>query len=86
LATRKKAPDFEANLSQLEAIVAVLEEGKLSLDEALDRFEQGVRITRQCQQVLREAEQRVLLLTQGDAGESPTATTFTASSGEADDE
>lgn len=86
MATRKKAPDFEANLSQLEAIVAVLEEGKLSLDEALGRFEQGVRITRQCQQALREAEQRVLLLTQGDASENPTATTFTVSSGEADAE
>lgn len=86
MATRKKAPDFEANLSQLEAIVAMLEEGKLSLDEALGRFEQGVRITRQCQQALREAEQRVLLLTQADAGEDPTATIFPVSSGEADDE
>jgi exodeoxyribonuclease VII small subunit len=85
LATRKKAPDFEANLAQLEAIVAVLEEGKLSLDEALGSFEQGVRITRQCQQALREAEQRVLLLTQGPEGESPTTTSF-VTSGEAEDE
>lgn len=85
MATRKKAQDFEANLAQLETIVAVLEEGKLSLDEALGSFEQGVRITRQCQQALREAEQRVLLLTEGAEDQPPAATAFPVP-GEAADE
>lgn len=85
MATRRKTPDFEANLAQLEAIVAVLEEGKLSLEEALGRFEQGVRITRQCQQALREAEQRVLLLTRGDGDGAPTETSFDVAPGEAGD-
>jgi exodeoxyribonuclease VII small subunit len=85
LTSRRKTPDFEANLAQLEAIVAMLEEGKLSLEDALARFEQGVRITRQCQQALREAEQRVMLLTQGDANGNVVETPFPVASGEAED-
>lgn len=85
MTSRRKPPDFEANLAQLEGIVSLLEEGKLSLEDALGRFEQGVRITRQCQQALREAEQRVVLLTQGDANGTIVETPFPVASGEAED-
>ncbi len=72
MATRKKTPEFEAGLKQLEAIVAALESGALGLDEALRTFEQGVGIARQCQQTLRAAEQRVQRVLEADGGAAVT--------------
>ena len=58
---------FEATLAQLEALVARLESGELPLDEALRTFEQGIRLTRECQTALSSAQQRVQqLLQRGD--------------------
>ena len=60
-------PAFEAALAQLEALVARLESGDLPLDEALRTFEQGVRLTRECQGALTAAQQKVQrLLQRGD--------------------
>lgn len=50
---------FEKNLQALEKLVESMESGELSLDEALTQFEKGVRMTRDCQQALTSAEQRV---------------------------
>jgi len=55
---------FEPTLAQLEALVAQLESGELPLDEALRVFEQGVRLTRECQHALTTAQQKVKLLLQ----------------------
>ncbi|TVP54789.1 MAG: exodeoxyribonuclease VII small subunit [Halomonadaceae bacterium] len=52
-------PAFEDSLGQLEALVKQLEQGDLPLEDALKAFERGVTLTRQCQQSLRAAEQRV---------------------------
>lgn len=62
MATKKTTLDFEKSLQELERLVEVLEQGDLSLEEALKKFEQGVKLTRNCQQALREAEQKVHLL------------------------
>jgi exodeoxyribonuclease VII small subunit len=60
-------PAFEQSLEQLEALVTRLESGDLPLDEALASFEQGVRLTRDCQGALSAAQQKVqLLLQRGD--------------------
>jgi exodeoxyribonuclease VII small subunit len=60
-------PAFEAALAQLESLVTRLEAGDLPLDEALRTFEQGVRLTRECQSALAAAQQKVqLLLQRGD--------------------
>ncbi len=53
---------FEQALEQLEALVARLEGGELSLEDSLTTFEEGIRLTRECQQALRSAEQKVALL------------------------
>jgi exodeoxyribonuclease VII small subunit len=67
--SRKKI-DFEKSLAALEAIVHQLEDGDLSLEESLAAFEQGVKLTRECQAALDAAEQRVqLLMEQGDQSE-----------------
>jgi exodeoxyribonuclease VII small subunit len=55
---------FEATLAQLEELVARLESGELPLDEALRTFEQGVRMTRECQSALTAAQQKVQQLIQ----------------------
>jgi exodeoxyribonuclease VII small subunit len=57
-------PAFEAALAQLESLVIQLEAGDLPLDEALRTFEQGVRLTRECQSALAAAQQKVQLLLQ----------------------
>jgi len=60
--TKQKSVDFEKSLGQLEALVEKLEAGDLSLEESLQAFEQGVKLTRECQSRLAEAEQRVQIL------------------------
>ncbi len=56
-------PTFEEALSRLEALVAKLEAGELPLEEALQAFEEGVKLTRLCAERLEDAERRVHLLT-----------------------
>ncbi|MGB5210614.1 MAG: exodeoxyribonuclease VII small subunit [Gammaproteobacteria bacterium] len=62
--TRKKTKetDFETALAELETLVAKMEEGDLPLEDALRQFERGVTLTQQCQQALRQAEQKVEIL------------------------
>ncbi len=55
-------PDFEQSLMELEALVARLEQGDVPLEEALETFERGVALTRQCQTALRTAQQKVEIL------------------------
>jgi len=55
-------PTLDESLAALEALVERMESGELSLDESLQVFEKGVRLTRECQQALAEAEQRVRIL------------------------
>jgi exodeoxyribonuclease VII small subunit len=56
--------DFEAALEELEELVTKLEKGDLPLEESLKEFERGVALTRSCQKELKEAEQKVNLLTE----------------------
>jgi exodeoxyribonuclease VII small subunit len=60
-------PSFEAALAELEAIVHRLEEGDIPLDEALARYESGVRLLKRCFALLEQAEQRIELLSDVDA-------------------
>ena len=47
---RKKTPlDFEQSLADLQTLVERLENGELSLEDSLTAFEQGIRLTRDCQ-------------------------------------
>lgn len=62
MASKKNTLDFEKALRELEQLVEVLERGDLSLEESLKKFEQGVKLTRSCQQALQQAEQKVHLL------------------------
>jgi exodeoxyribonuclease VII small subunit len=59
---KAKTLDFEQSLTELEALVVRMEQGDLSLEESLNAFEQGVKLTRECQATLAQAEQKVRLL------------------------
>ncbi len=62
MAEQNKPLDFEASLSQLETLVEKLENSEFTLEQSLQAFESGVKLTRQCQQSLSDAEQKVQLL------------------------
>jgi exodeoxyribonuclease VII small subunit len=67
MAARKKATlDFEQSLTDLQNLVERLENGELSLEDSLTAFEQGVRLTRDCQAALAQAEQKVQILMERD--------------------
>jgi len=53
---------FEAQLAALERVVRELERGDLPLERSLELFEQGVRLSRVCQERLNEAERRIEVL------------------------
>ncbi len=64
--SRKRVPDLEKSLTELEDIVQLLEEGEIPLEQALKQFEKGVKLSRECQTALRAAEQRVQVLLDGE--------------------
>lgn len=60
MAKQIKPKNFEASLKQLEKILSSMEEGGLSLEASLKSFEEGIELTRHCQKLLQEAEQKVI--------------------------
>ena len=75
MATNKKTgvAGLEKSLEDLEAIVERLEGEELPLAEALKEFERGVKLTRECQTTLKEAEQTVEILLKKTADADPEA-------------
>lgn len=67
------AENFESAISRLEQLVEQMESGQLSIEDALTAFEEGINLTRHCQSILQEAEQKVKILTEstGEIKESP---------------
>ena len=55
----KKTLNFEKALTDLESLVEDMEQGDLSLEESLKRFEKGISLTTECQQALQKAELKV---------------------------
>jgi exodeoxyribonuclease VII small subunit len=66
--SRQSKPDttppihFESAIATLETLIEQMAKGNLSLEDSLRHFEQGISLTRQCQSVLKTAEQKVQLL------------------------
>lgn len=73
MARKKAALDFEQSLTNLQVLVELLENGELSLEDSLTAFEQGIRLTRECQSALAQAEQKVQVLLErdGELAEEP---------------
>ena len=60
---------FEEALSRLGEVVRVLENGEASLDESIKLFEEGIKLSKQCTNLLESAEQKVRFLQQENIGE-----------------
>ena len=60
---------FEKDLEKLEQVVEALETGGLSLDDALKRFEEGIKLARRCEKALGEAEKKIEILTKNAQGD-----------------
>ncbi len=68
-AKKEAAANFEKDLEALEKVVGALEEGGLSLDESLKQFEEGIALSRRCEQALSAAEKKIQILMKNADGE-----------------
>lgn len=78
-----KPKTFESSLEELERIVRELEQGELPLERSLELFEHGVKLSRECQDRLNQAERRIEILMRDNQGR-PAVRAFEAENG-ADD-
>ena len=69
----KKALNLEKSMGELEQIVEQLEGGDLTLEKSLAQFEKGIKLSRECQQALSAAEQKVQILLGDELEDSPNA-------------
>lgn len=64
---RKKSTTlFEDSMAELEQLVEQMEQGDITLEESLQSFERGIKLTRTCQKALQDAEQKVQILLEKD--------------------
>ena len=57
---------FEDNMNNLEKIVIELEKGDLNLDDSIAKFEDGIKISKECNKILEEAEKKITILLEKD--------------------
>lgn len=58
--------NFEEQMEKLEEIVAQLEKGDLNLDDSVSKFEEGIKISKECNKILEEAEKKITILVNKD--------------------
>ena len=58
--------NFEDSMKKLEEIVTELENGNLNLDESVSKFEEGIKIAKQCNNILEDAEKKITILLEKD--------------------
>ena len=76
-------PKFEKDLEKLESLVEALEEGGLSLEDSLRKFEEGIKLSKRCEKALSTAEKRIESLTK-DAGGKINTSLFTEEDDDSD--
>ena len=67
--TTKKTINLEKTLADLEFLVEELESGELPLETAMKKFEEGIKLTRFCQETLKNAEQKIEILLKNTDGD-----------------
>ena len=58
----KKNDNFENQMEELEKIVSELEKGDLSLEDSLTKFEEGMKISKECSNLLEDSEKRITII------------------------
>ncbi len=72
--------EFEKKLKRLEEIVSKMEEGDLALDKSLEMFEEGIKLSRECQTQLMSADKKIQKLLKVDADGKASTEDFQAES------
>ena len=62
----KNENNFEEKMDKLEKIVAELEKGDLTLENSLTKFEEGMKISKDCNEILKDAEKRITIMLEND--------------------
>lgn len=65
-----KQKKFEENLADLEQIVQRLESGEIALEDALNEFQKGMKLSQELQETLRQAEKTLVKVMQADGTET----------------
>ena len=73
MSNEQHSRSFEASLEALEQIVRELEQGDLPLEKSLELFEQGIRLSRECQERLSQAERKIEVLLRDNQGRPVTS-------------
>ncbi len=60
---------FEEQITELEKIINELENGNLNLDDSVVKFEEGMKISKECSKMLENAEKKITILLNGENGE-----------------
>ena len=60
---------FEDNMKKLEQIATELEKGDLDLDTSVAKFEEGMKLSKECSEMLEKAEKKITMLIKGENGE-----------------
>jgi exodeoxyribonuclease VII small subunit len=63
---KTQLPDLENSLNEINSLITNMEQGNLSLEQSLEKFERGITLIKHCQKVLQEAEQKVQILIQNE--------------------
>lgn len=61
--------NFEETMQKLETIVQELENGNLNLDDSIEKFEEGIKLSKNASNYLEEAEKKITVLVKGKDGE-----------------
>ena len=61
-----KSNNYEDKITELEKVVNELENGEMSLDESLTKFEQGMKLSKECNKMLEDAEKKITILLEKD--------------------
>lgn len=61
-----KEVNFEEAMKELEEIATELEKGNLSLEESVSKFEEGMKLSKQCNDMIEKAEKKITILLQKD--------------------
>ncbi len=62
----KEENNFEEKMKDLENLVTELEKGDLNLDESVNKFEEGMKLSKECNDILQKAEKRISILLEKD--------------------
>lgn len=69
MSEKEESKSFENLMQKLENIVQTLEKGDLNLDESVEKFEEGMKISKECNKMLESSEKRISILLENSNGE-----------------